>query len=96
MLVRYDIDKKLAVSYLNIDALDEFVRLRSRLYTHPGAIIKAMQTDCDIVSNSMAYYKQTNAQRAVTGDVKNEMKAIENANIDEHVRIMNSMRQKGN
>lgn len=95
VLVRYDIDKKLAVSYLNIDALDEFVRLRSRLYTHPGAIIKAMQTDCDIVSNSMAYYKQTDAQRTVTGDVKNEMKAIENANIDEHVRIMKQYAAEG-
>ena len=48
-LVRNDINENLAVSYLNIDALDEFVRLRSQLYSDATAIVAALEEDCEIL-----------------------------------------------
>lgn len=87
-LVRYDINEKLAVSYLNIDALDEFVRLRSQLYSDVSTVVAALEEDCEIIGHSIATHFYSKKQRAVEIVVDDEFKAIQNADIDECVKLM--------
>lgn len=87
-LVRNDINENLAVSYLNIDALDEFVRLRSQLYSDATAIIAALEEDCEILGHTLADDSYSKDQQAAEITVDDEFRAIQNANIDECVKLM--------
>lgn len=87
-LVRHDIEDNLAVSYLNIDAFDEFVRLRSQLYSDATAIVAALEEDCEILGHTFANDSYSKDQQAAEIAVDDEFKAIQNANIDECVKLM--------
>lgn len=87
-LVRRDIEDNLAVSYLNIDAFDEFVRLRSQLYSDATAIVAALEEDCEILGHTLANDSYSKDQQAAEIAVDDEFKAIQNANIDECIKLM--------
>ena len=79
-LVRYNIEEKLTISYLNLDALEEFIRLRSQLYFDARAIITALEQDCEILEITNDEEPYSNKQQAIEIAVSDELKAIQNAN----------------
>lgn len=87
-LVRYNIEEKLTISYLNLDALEEFIRLRSQLYFDARAIITALEQDCEILEITNDEEPYSNKQQAIEIAVSDELKAIQNANIDECARLL--------
>ena len=93
-LIRKSIHGNYVISYFNIDALVEFVRLREAIYLIPDGLVEALGKTCRIVDWKKMWHENGEATQKVVAATNKDLKELQYQSVDEVVEAIREMHEQ--